>query len=202
MPRRVQRVQRGEGYRSWRSGIPGLARLQTRVDNLLAALSGSEEAHLLVGGLADLKLKVNKEVRDNAAFEIRARREYLELFDLERASKSDITLIRQLSAQIEGKFQDLLKIDDMQRALATPTEGPDDPEPATPEPGNPQPDQADVAQIAPESMGSSQMNLDGTPMDPPLPGAGSSESIPEDDSSRERETSGPQTEATTEETGA
>lgn len=72
---------------------------------------------LIMSGLPDLKLRISREVRENAAFELKARRENIELSDLELAHQAGTTLLLDIRKQMADTVEDLIGLKDLRQAL-------------------------------------------------------------------------------------
>lgn len=122
---------RPKSYRLWRAGDRGLARIQRIVDRaieeaeaeaLKSAGDKSEAAFadlraVCLSGLPDLKLRLNRELRENAAHELRHRRETIEIEDIELARKADIGYLNSVRERIEAQVRQLLELDDLKSVL-------------------------------------------------------------------------------------
>lgn len=105
----------------WRIGFKGLRKLQDKVDRLLETHEDDE----LVTMLAEVKLRLNRELRENAVAEMRLRKEHFEVQDMSlaraAAAKTDEEL---LAAVAEMRRQtdaaDAEATDDGQAADTTP----------------------------------------------------------------------------------
>lgn len=118
---------RAKAYRLWRSGHEGLVTIQKLVDKAIEEAAESEPKETCFSGLPDLKLRINRELRDNAAFELRHRRESLEMEDIELAHKTDLAYLKRLRERVEAQLTDLLALDDLQSVLGRGPKGPAEP---------------------------------------------------------------------------
>lgn len=114
---------RAKGYRLWRNGHAGLIRLQEIVDRLIdlgagSAASDDARRELMLSSLPDLKIRLNKELRDNAMAEQRHRREGFELDDIERARKNQVPLLLRLKRQVEEQAEQLIALADLHDAVS------------------------------------------------------------------------------------
>lgn len=177
---------RRRSFRLWRSGQPGLRMAQEVVDGLLEK---NRENNELLPFIVDLKLKISREVRDNAAFELKERREALELSDLEAAHRNGTSLMLQVKAQIEQQLQRLVSLGELVEALSP---GGRVPAGAPTGPAQDPPTADKAPDVLPESTGSSEMNDPGTDVETMAGGTGASEGTPEEVPSSVIETSGPE----------
>ncbi len=109
---------RARAFRLWRGGHKGLMRIQALVDDLIAKSEANTE--LVFSGLPDLKLRISREVRENAAFEVKVRRELLELEDIEIANKTDVRVLLKIKGRIETQLKTLLDLDELKSVLRLP----------------------------------------------------------------------------------
>ena len=109
---------RAKAFRLWRSGHEGLVTIQRLVDRAIKDMEETlDPKEVAFSGLPDLKLRVNRELRDNAAFELRHRRESLELEDVELAHKTDVTYLRKVRDRVEDQVRSLLELDDLRSVI-------------------------------------------------------------------------------------
>lgn len=113
---------RPTSYRLFRTGEAGLKTILRIVDRAIEVakdVQGEAAREVCLSGLPDLKMRLNRELRDNAAFEMKHRRESFEMEDLELASKRDIGYLRKVHERIEGQLRTLMQLDELQTLLGS-----------------------------------------------------------------------------------
>lgn len=111
-------LNRFKSERDWRAGQDELCRLQKLVDILISKIDENEMIEIkdaIGSGLFDLKLRINKEMRENWVSEIAARKKFIELNDQTLAARSGVGVIQKIQAQLLEKTGQLMMMDDMKK---------------------------------------------------------------------------------------
>ena len=122
---------RTKSFRLWRAGHAALKLAQANVDKMLGVIDPTDV--VTYGAIVDLKIRVNREVRDDLRLECFMRREQIALDDLELAQKTDEDLLLRLRDRIDAQIKGLQSDEDK------PNDGQDEP-----------PDEDGVTSEAPE----------------------------------------------------